>query len=101
MRILILNTLYAPYQVGGAEMSTQLLAEGLSRKEHRVTVACTSPEDELETRVVNGVPVYDVPPKECVLAVRRTENAITEDPLACTEHVQSMDAEGLGANPRR
>ncbi len=44
-------------------MSTQLLAEGLSRKGNRVTVACTSPEDELETRVVNGVPVHGVPLK--------------------------------------
>jgi glycosyltransferase involved in cell wall biosynthesis len=63
MRILILNTLYAPHQVGGAERSTQLLAEGLKQESHRVAVACTSPEKDLEMRVVNRVPVYGLPLK--------------------------------------
>jgi len=63
MRILIVNTLYHPYQVGGAEQSVQLLAEGLARRGHRVTVACTSPKDDLETRAVNGVSVHGIPLK--------------------------------------
>ncbi|MCS3655573.1 glycosyltransferase family 4 protein [Salinibacter ruber] len=58
MDILIVNTLYAPYQVGGAERSVQLLAEGLSGHGHNVVVACTKPEKGVETQVVNGVRVY-------------------------------------------
>lgn len=61
MNILLVNTLYAPYSIGGAERSVQLLAEGLSGRGHRVTVACTSPEEEMETRTVGGVPVHGVP----------------------------------------
>lgn len=57
----MVNTLYAPYRVGGAEQSTQLLSEGLSRQGHDVAVACTSPKDCLEIRVVNDIKVYGVP----------------------------------------
>jgi glycosyltransferase involved in cell wall biosynthesis len=60
MRILILNTLYHPFQVGGAERSTQFLAEGLARDGCEVIVACTKPDGERETRVVNGVKVHYV-----------------------------------------
>ena len=61
MNILLVNTLYAPYNIGGAERSVQLLAEGLSGLGHRVIVACTSPEEEMERRTVRGIPVCGIP----------------------------------------
>ncbi|HBT3132760.1 TPA: glycosyltransferase family 4 protein, partial [Klebsiella pneumoniae] len=36
MRIMILNSLYYPYRVGGAEISVQLLAEQLVKLENEV-----------------------------------------------------------------
>lgn len=60
MNVLILNTLYAPYQVGGAERSTQLLAEGLEQAGYEVVVACTRPEPGIDVGDVNGVRVYYV-----------------------------------------
>lgn len=38
MRIMILNSLYYPYRVGGAEISVQLLAEQLVKLENEVKV---------------------------------------------------------------
>ena len=35
MKILIFSTVYYPYRIGGAEVSTQLLAEGLVKKKYR------------------------------------------------------------------
>lgn len=58
MRVALVNTLYAPYQVGGAERAVQILAEGLSRRGHSVSVI-TLGEPGLEPcSVVNGVTVY-------------------------------------------
>lgn len=54
----MVNTLYAPFHVGGAEWSTQLLAERLVEKGHEVSVACTKPERGHTTRKVNGVTVH-------------------------------------------
>ena len=58
MDILKVNTLYHPFQVGGAERSTQLLAEQLSASGHEVALACTKPEGGTEIGMVNGVRVY-------------------------------------------
>lgn len=55
MKILIFNSLYTPFEVGGAERSVQLLAEELANRRHTVTVACTGPTDD--RAVVNGVDV--------------------------------------------
>lgn len=38
MKILIVNTLYSPFKVGGAEVSVQILAEELVMKGHSVRV---------------------------------------------------------------
>lgn len=38
MKILIVNTIYAPFKVGGAEVSVQLLAEELVKNGHSVLV---------------------------------------------------------------
>lgn len=60
MKVLILNTLYHPFKVGGAERSTQLLAEALCRSGHEVEVACTSPPGESKRADINGVTVHYV-----------------------------------------
>lgn len=57
MKIVMINTLYAPYRVGGAERSTQFLAEGLSEAGHEVVVACTKPNPGTRTETVGSVRV--------------------------------------------
>lgn len=61
MKILLLNALYHPRELGGAERSTRLLAEGLHDRGHDVTVACLGPEEETERWEVNGVQVRGLP----------------------------------------
>lgn len=55
MKILFFNELYTPFKTGGAEVSTQLLAEGLVQLGHDVMV-CTTCNKNSE-RYVNGVHV--------------------------------------------
>lgn len=58
MKILIVNTLYYPDKVGGAEVSTQLLAEGLVRAGMEVSVACATGTGMDSISELNGVKVY-------------------------------------------
>ncbi|KVE23150.1 hypothetical protein WI93_20255 [Burkholderia vietnamiensis] len=60
MRILIVNTLYYPDKVGGAEVSVQLLAEALAASGHDVSVVCISRGAVPRTEVINGVNVYRI-----------------------------------------
>jgi len=55
MRILLVNSFYYPSIIGGAEVSTQKLAEGLAKKGHDVCVLCTDLENKDE--IVNKVRV--------------------------------------------
>src|ERR1700689_3649847 len=59
MHIMVVNNMYPPFAVGGAELITSYLAEGLARRGNRVTVVSTcGPTMEpypVETR--NGVEV--------------------------------------------
>lgn len=52
MRILIVNTLYTPYQIGGAEKSVQALAELLVKRNHNVAIL-TLGENNDYTRIAN------------------------------------------------
>jgi len=61
MRIALVSTLYAPYQYGGAERSTQLLAEGLSQRGHAVCVITLGEAGYGGRSVINGVSVQRVP----------------------------------------
>lgn len=61
MRILILNTLYPPLQVGGAEKSVSLLAEALARAGDQVTIVSLHESSEQVCEERNGVRVYRVP----------------------------------------
>lgn len=55
MRIIIVNTLYAPYAIGGAEKSVQTLAEGFSNLENEVLVITLGKENSFFE--LNGVSV--------------------------------------------
>lgn len=63
MRIMILNSLYYPYRVGGAEISVQLLAEQLVKLENEVKVITLHDKKEIKTDFVNGVEVTYLPLK--------------------------------------
>ncbi|MGK0663328.1 glycosyltransferase family 4 protein [Serratia marcescens] len=63
MRVLIVNTLYYPYKIGGAEVSVQLLAEELTRKGHQVRVVCLHHKKEKKIDVINSVEVIYLPLK--------------------------------------
>lgn len=57
MRLLLLNTLYAPHIGGGAEVMLRQMAEGLRGRGHQVQVLCTGPQAGLQRETVHGVPV--------------------------------------------
>ncbi|WP_167772915.1 glycosyltransferase family 4 protein [Ramlibacter humi] len=60
MKLMILSTLYAPHQVGGAEKIAQVLAEALGARGHECVVATTRPGRGIRTSMHNGVRVHAV-----------------------------------------
>ena len=56
MKILISSTYYYPYISGGAEISTQIMAEGLASQGHDIEIITNGLSDEDE--LVNGVIVH-------------------------------------------
>lgn len=63
LRILIVNTLYYPYRVGGAEVSVQLLAEELASVGHQVRVLSLHERPSRKVEVINKVEVVRLPLK--------------------------------------
>ncbi|MCR0999107.1 glycosyltransferase family 4 protein [Serratia rubidaea] len=63
MNILIINTLYTPFKVGGAEVSVQLLAEELAASGNKVRVVCLHDKSQREKKVINDVEVVYLPLK--------------------------------------
>lgn len=61
MNILMVNTLYPPSKVGGAERSVALLAQALAARGARVTVACTTDQPDRHVEQVNGVEIHRFP----------------------------------------
>jgi glycosyltransferase involved in cell wall biosynthesis len=61
MRVLIINTLYPPLVVGGAEKSVSLLAEALARAGDQVSVVTLHPGTEESVQYRNGIRVYRLP----------------------------------------
>ncbi|WP_161557402.1 glycosyltransferase family 4 protein [Acidisarcina polymorpha] len=57
----MINTLYPPFQVGGAEKSVSLLAEALVRSGDEVSVITLHPEKTTVVEEKNGVRLYRVP----------------------------------------
>ncbi|GAW40330.1 D-inositol-3-phosphate glycosyltransferase [Brevundimonas sp. SH203] len=58
MRVLIVNTLYPPADIGGAERSVAQLAEGLAAAGVETSVLTLSPGDAAVERTVGGVVVH-------------------------------------------
>ena len=61
MKITIINTLYTPYKIGGAEVSVQILAESLAEKGHQVQVICLTEKKEAWFDNINNVDVCYIP----------------------------------------
>ncbi|NCG54147.1 glycosyltransferase family 4 protein [Serratia fonticola] len=61
MRIMLFNTLYYPFQVGGAEISVQLLAEELVKNGKKVRVITLTDESKRKETIINGVEVVYLP----------------------------------------
>lgn len=61
MKIVFVCSRYQPYQVGGAEETVRLLAEGLVRDGGEAVVVSLAPGGKAEERVIGGVHVYYVP----------------------------------------
>ena len=62
MKILMIPSGYYPECLGGVEVITQALSEGLVKRGHEVFVLCQS--DKTCEEVINGVTVYKLKPKE-------------------------------------
>lgn len=62
MKILLVSTFYYPIIKGGAEISTQIMAEGLAEKGHEVTVLTLGPEEY--TEFINGVRIVRISTKD-------------------------------------
>jgi glycosyltransferase involved in cell wall biosynthesis len=60
MKVVLLNTLYAPNVLGGTERVVQTLADTLSARGHEPVVVCTDTRRGVRRDVVAGVPVYYV-----------------------------------------
>ncbi|NBJ33780.1 glycosyltransferase [Serratia fonticola] len=63
MKIIIVNTLYHPFKIGGAEVSVQLLAEELVLKGHHVRVISLHDLKKRMIENINGVEVVYLPLK--------------------------------------
>jgi len=60
VRILFLNTLFAPHVGGGAEVMVMEQAHGLQAAGHTVAVAALGPEAGTQQAIIDGIPVYRV-----------------------------------------
>ena len=58
MKILQVNSYYAPYFHGGADRSVRTLTEGLHRSGHDVVVATLAADSRTRVDTVNGVKVH-------------------------------------------
>ena len=71
MKVLLVNSLYAPDETGGAERAVRVLAEELLRRGVDVTGACLSSQGRLTRDTVNGVPVVRLPLANIYFPFRR------------------------------
>lgn len=61
LKILIINSFYAPFLFGGAENSVKILSEVLVENGHEVTVLSLTYEDKVIKEIINGVKVVRIP----------------------------------------
>ena len=76
MKITIVCTLYPPYVLGGAEISTFLLAKGLVKSGHEVSVITISDKDEIEQ--CEGITVYRVKSRNIYWRYPQREKPLVE-----------------------
>jgi len=81
MKILLINTLYYPNVIGGAERSVQFLAEALTRKGHETVVVSASYNCGVQISEVNGVKVYYVGLKNLYWPFSQKHNSSLIKPL--------------------
>ncbi len=73
MKVLFLNTLYAPHIGGGAEIILKSLVEGIAMRGHDVTVLTTGPLPGVQKERINGVTVLRVGIKNIYWHYRKTK----------------------------
>jgi len=61
MKISLLNNLYSPYHVGGAEKSVESLARGLARMGHQISVLTLHEGKSLEVASEGGIKIFRFP----------------------------------------
>lgn len=61
MKVLFINSLYAPNDVGGAERAVRVLAETLVARREQAVVISMDPKGRYSKSAINGVTVYYVP----------------------------------------
>lgn len=61
MKILMVNSLYEPHTVGGAEKVVKIISEELANHGHSVVVLTTQPKGRPTVELINGVKIYYVP----------------------------------------
>ncbi len=61
MKVLFINTLYAPHEIGGAERAVRVLAESLAAQGDEAVVVTLAPDGQASEGEVNGVRVHYVP----------------------------------------
>lgn len=78
MNILMINTLYTPNAIGGAEVSVQLLAEELVRNGNKVRVVTLHESAKREEKEINGVEVVYLPLKNIYWPFGKTKNKLSK-----------------------
>lgn len=81
MKILVINNLYTPHILGGAEISVQFLSEALLKKGHEVVVACIIPDHTFHIDSINGVKVYYLGLKKNKKYASTTDTPIGKYPI--------------------
>ncbi|HEL4242868.1 glycosyltransferase family 4 protein [Stenotrophomonas maltophilia] len=61
MKISLLNNLYSPYHVGGAERSVESLANGLVQLGHEITVLTLHEGRSIDVELNNGIRIFRIP----------------------------------------
>ncbi|SAS87410.1 glycosyltransferase family 4 protein [Klebsiella pneumoniae] len=75
MKVAIINTLYYPYRLGGAEVSVQVLAESLVKRNVEVIVLTLHEGNTLKIDTFNGVKIYYLPLLNCYWPYNSNEHS--------------------------
>lgn len=79
MKVLVINSLYYPNGIGGAERNVQVTAEEMAKNNMDVVVITTSDRDY--TEYVNGVKVYYIKTRNLYWGLRSKEQPTYRKPL--------------------